>query len=673
MPTESSLVSSPLANYSQSLPLALSQNLEPLSLTHHASNSYAHPLDPLSSTEISEAVQVVSTSKSLASDAFFPTVTLKDPDKAAVLNYTSGVTPPREALVVVLEQAQNLIYEGVVNLDTDTVTTWRVVSEGQPAILESDFELLSSVVKADARWQAAMARRGVTDLDQVQVDGWAPGLLSDAEEASGARLIRGLSYFGGDDPSSFYNRPIEGVLVTVNLNTGEIVDFFDSGVISPISNDSTNLDPSANESNRPMLAPLEIEQPNGQGFSIHGNQITWDNWSFHYRMDPRAGLVVNLVNYNDNGQERSILYDGRLSEMAVPYADTDTTWQFRNAFDVGEYGLGRLSNSMVLGREVPTNAVLIDSVFADDFGAPYISEDSLGVYERDSGLIWQHYDYVTDTTQGRRGRELVLTYIVTIGNYDYALDWVFGQDGSIKVEAQLTGQLLLKGTPATTSDELSERDAYGTLVAPNLIAPNHQHFFNFRLDMDIDGVQNAAIEENTKSDPTGLNNPTGNAFRATETLLTSELKAQRDWDYLQNRAWEFVNSDHTNALGGDIGYTLEVEGNALPFASYNSDIRQRAGFINHHLWVTQYNPNELWAAGDYPNQGRVNQGLPKYTADDQSIVDTDIVTWYTLGTTHIPHPEEYPVMPVEQVGFKLKPSGFFTRNPALDVRSIEPV
>ena len=42
------------------------------------------------------------------------------------------------------------------------------------------------------------------------------------------------------------------------------------------------------------------------------------------------------------------------------------------------------------------------------------------------------------------------------------------------------------------------------------------------------------------------------------------------------------------------------------------------------------------------------------------------VAWYTLGFTHHPAPEEYPVMTADTVGFEIKPDGFFDRNPALD-------
>ena len=44
-----------------------------------------------------------------------------------------------------------------------------------------------------------------------------------------------------------------------------------------------------------------------------------------------------------------------------------------------------------------------------------------------------------------------------------------------------------------------------------------------------------------------------------------------------------------------------------------------------------------------------------------------MVLWYTFGHTHLPRPEDYPVMPTAYIGFMLKPNGFFDLNPANDV------
>ncbi len=73
------------------------------------------------------------------------------------------------------------------------------------------------------------------------------------------------------------------------------------------------------------------------------------------------------------------------------------------------------------------------------------------------------------------------------------------------------------------------------------------------------------------------------------------------------------------------------------------------------------------AAGLYVNQSKGGGGLPAWTAAKRSLDHKDVVLWYTMGVTHIPRPEDWPVMPVHKASFKLMPAGFFDRNPALDV------
>ena len=95
---------------------------------------------------------------------------------------------------------------------------------------------------------------------------------------------------------------------------------------------------------------------------------------------------------------------------------------------------------------------------------------------------------------------------------------------------------------------------------------------------------------------------------------------------------------------------------------------RRAGFARHNLWVTPYAPDEHYAgAGPFTNLHPGGVGLSTYTEADRSIEDTDVVVWHTLGVTHVPRPEDWPIMPVEYAGFTLVPLGFFDRNPALDV------
>ncbi|MEH2000221.1 MAG: primary-amine oxidase [Nostoc sp.] len=630
--------------------------------------SISHPLTSLTEAEISTAVSVIKREKSLSEMAAFPLIALQEPDKEEVLKFTPGKAFGRKAFLVIYERSQNKTYEGIVDLTSKTLNSWKEIPSVQPAIVASEYELATQVVKADSRWQTAMRKRGITDFDQVKISCWAPGILSQQEQATGNRLCRALSYYKGDR-WNYYGSPIEGVLATVNLNTGKIASFVDRGNV-PFSKENWDYD--VKSLGKLLSAPkaLKILQPNGASFRINNNEISWQGWKFRYLMHPRSGLVLYQVTHDDGKDIRPVLYRASLSEMVVPYGDPDPTWSFRNAFDVGEYNLGLLANTMELGKEIPENGLLLDAVFANEQGEPYKIPGIIGIYERDRGMLWKHYEYNTQRNDVRRSRELVMSMTAAVDNYDYSINWIFHQDGTLEVQNELTGIVLAQGTAA---QKQSEDDSYGQLIAKNIFGVNHQHFFNYRLDFDVDGQANSVMEMNVKALPMDEKNPLGNAmptavnYAVTETPLAKETAAVRDLDMKHSREWMIVSADKKNALGAAPGYMLMPEGNSIFFPVEGSNIRQKAEFATHHVWVTKYKPTELYAGGDYPNQTQPGQGLPKYIADDESLMGEDIVLWYTMGVTHIPRSEDWPVMPVHQVGFKLVPRGFFSRNPAINL------
>jgi primary-amine oxidase len=361
---------------------------------------------------------------------------------------------------------------------------------------------------------------------------------------------------------------------------------------------------------------------------------------------------------------RPVLYRASLSETVVPYGDPSTAWAWRNAFDEGEYGIGKLSASVA--RDAPANARFFDAVFADEVGKPYVRPQRVALYERDGGVLWRHSD-AAGQDEVRRARELVLLTVATIGNYDYLFHWIFRQDGELSAEVGATGIMLPKAEgplPAISKDAMPHET--GHRVAPGVVAPHHQHFFCDRLDFDVDGEGNSVIEIDTEAAPAGPANPHGNVIRMRERLLKEENEARRSVSMERSRRWKIVNGSRKNALGDPPGFCLLPGENSVPYARPESGIRRRAGFIDHHLWVTRYRPEERHAAGEYPNQSRGGDGLPRWS-NGEDVRNGDLVVWYTMGLTHLPRPEEWPVMPVSPIGFKLVPFGFFARNPALDV------
>ena len=624
----------------------------------------AHPLDPLSEDEIQLAVALVRADKGFPEGALFPSVVLAEPKKDEVLAWKPGAPERREAAVTILDRRGNRTFEARVDLATKRVLSLRPVEGVQPLVLTEEYDAVPRIVRADPRFIAAMKRRGIDDPSKVWIETWASGnIVPKGQE--GARLLRAI-FFMRDGAINYYNRPIGGVTAVVNLNSEQVVDFVDTGVV-PISPERIEFDEKSLGPLRPDLKPLKGVQPQGPSFTVDGHEVRWQKWRFRFGMHPREGLVLYDVCYEDKGVSRSIIYRAGLSEMVVPYGDPDAAWSWRSAFDEGEYGVGRLASPLEPGIDVPQTARLFDVPFADDFGNAYVLKRVVGLYERDGGLSWKHYDLNHDRNQSRRARELVVSFIATIGNYDYSVAWVFNEDGAIDVEVELTGIMLTKGVQATSAAMHDAAMHHAHLVDKNVAAPHHQHYFNFRIDLDVDGRENSAYELNSRGLPMGPGNPLGNTIVMEETLLARESQAERDLSTATARTWRIGNAKKTNALGYNPSFMLVPGGNTVPFLDPKAPVRRRAGFIDHAVWVTRYKDDERYAAGWYPNQGKLGDGLKAYVKDDEGLAQQDLVLWYTMGITHIPRPEEWPIMTVHRLGFRLIPAGFFDRNPALDL------
>ena len=609
----------------------------------------SHPLTPLTSAEVRIAVKILRDSGRLPAGARFSLISLAEPPKEQVL---SGATVPRRAFAVIYDARQNRTWEAIADLSADRLESFQVIPNSQPAITGQDSEAADRIVRADPRWQRAMRERGLADTNNVYIVAWSAGYFG-LPGTERDRIVRALSYYGGAD-RNFDAHPVEGVMAHVDITSGKILDFLDTDQHVPVSRERFDLDPAANQPLRAAPAPLTIVQPR-PGFQIEDGEVRWQKWRFRYALHPREGLVLYLVGYEDGGRVRSILYRASLSEMVVPYGDPSGAWFFRNSFDAGELGMGVNASTLRPGIDCPTNCTVFDAVTTDGNGVPRPIPGAVALYERDAGVAWKHGD------DARRARELVLAYSSEVGNYDYGFDWIFHQDGALEMRVSLTGIMAVKGVSG------AGHDPYSHLVARNIAAPHHQHFFTFRLDMDVDGAANRVVELNSTPVPPGPQIPYGGAFTMTETPLRTEREAQRHLNLATSRRWIIESSSAKNALGHPTAYALLPGENAEPFAAADSWVRKRAGFLDAHVWVTPYRPQELFAGGDYPNQSHGGDGLVKWTAANRSIDNQDLVLWYTMGITHNPRPEDWPVMPVHAAGFRLIPWGFFAKNPALDL------
>ncbi len=622
-----------------------------------------HPLDPLSAEEILRASTVLREAKQLGAEWRFAIVHLQEPEKAVVLKYQPGESFDRCAFLMVFESTTGATYEAVVNLSSATVASWvhhptETAPYGQPPVLVEDFFNCDRIVKADEGWRDAVKRRGLTDEDikLVQVDPFSAGNFGFPLE-KGRRVVRAVSYYRAARTDNAYSHPIEGLVAVVDLIDKRVLELVDDEVVVPIPKKKHNYDNESLGTPRQDLKPLHIVQPEGPSFRVDGWGVAWQKWNFRVGFTAREGLVLHQIGFDS----RPIIYRASVTEMVVPYGDANTSQFWKNAFDCGEYGLGKLANSLELGCDCLGLIHYFDVAMVEDAGTVTVMKNAVCMHEEDYGILWKHFDFRTGLHQVRRSRRLVVSFFATVGNYDYGFYWYFYQDGTIQLEVKLTGIIQTAGV-APGADY-----PYGGMVSEGLGGPNHQHFFSARLHMMVDGEGNSVTEHEYQPRPWGKDNPYGNVFDVTSRTLSRELDACREADGRTGRFWKIINPNRVNLVGKHPGYKLVAQASPLLLAQPGSSIDQRGGFATKHLWVTPYSAKECYASGTYPNQHAGGEGLSKYVQQNRLIENEDIVVWHTFGHSHVCKPEDFPIMPVEYAGFALKPNNFFDGNPAMDL------
>ena len=622
---------------------------------------------PLSRDEIEHGLALLTESGELTGPIAFSSVNLVEPSKDVVKAFVPGSPIPRVlrflGVAEYSEARQTASFDARVNITTGELLAVRRITNGQVPFGGRDLIQSIKITKADIAWQAAVRKRGVEDVRQVQIDMWpGSGPVPDGVDAT-HRLARTIAFVREDQTDNGYARPLQGIIAHVDLTAGRVVHLEDHGVTA-IPPESGRYEAARQPSLRTDLKPIAITQPEGPSFTVKGHAVEWQKWSFRVSLHPQHGLVLHTLSYDDAGERRSILYRASLADMVVPYGDCDPMHTWKHVLDASEASVGNLANSLTLGCDCLGEIHYFDShsLLAD--GSVYTVENAICLHEEDYGVLWKHTDLLSATTEVRRARRLVVSSFFTVGNYEYGFFWYLYLDGTIQMEVKLTG---IVGVSAVETG--AERPEFAPLIAPNLASPIHQHLFCFRLDFDVDGEKNSVYEVDVEPVPPGPDNPHGTQFRARNTLLQSEDAARRDIAPQASRSWKVINPHRTNRLGVPVGYKLLAGATPTLFAQADSYVGQRTGFARHNLWVTAFTPDELSAAGDITLQSPGGAGLLRYSRG-RNIENTDIVVWHTFGVTHIPRPEDWPVMPVESAGFSLMPVGFLNATPPWTYRRV---
>jgi primary-amine oxidase len=626
-----------------------------------------HPLDPATADEYLAGREIMAAAGLLAGPVRFAYYGLEEPPKDEVLagrapdNRESPKTADRRLRAFLINTDTGESADVVVSLPGRRVVSARRLdprTDGQVPIIESDFAAVDQIVKADPGWRAAMARRGLHDLSKIRACPITAGVFGVADDDR-RRMVRVLAFVQPDEHALAWAHPVDGVAAYVDLIEKKVFKVTDEFEL-PVPAESGDYDDEAVRGPyRTTLQPIEITQPDGPSFTLDGYALRWQDWSMRIGFDAREGLSLHQISLYSGGRERPVIYRASIPEMVVPYGDPRFRY-WQAYFDTGEYLVGKWANSLELGCDCLGEVAYLDATVTDDSGQPRVIQNAICVHEEDFGIGWKHTDIFNGSAASRRQRRLVVSYFSTVGNYDYGFYWYFYLDGTVECEIKTTGVLFTSAYPGGDHP-------YATEVAPGLGGPVHQHLFSARLDMTVDGLANAVEEVDVSGRPIGPDNPYGNAIVQHVTRLTRESEAGRRADGARGRTWRIISTERKNRFGRPTSYTLYPEPTPVLLADPDSPLAARAGFAANHLWVTRYDPAQRYSAGDFVNQHPGGAGLPAFIAGDRDIDGADVVLWHTFGPTHVPRPEDWPVMPVSRCGFTLKPTGFFDRNPALDV------
>lgn len=639
-----------------------------------STGALAHPLDGLTAEEYTAIKTILVEAGTVGDETLFPLIELIEPPKAEVRAWTAGNDPDRRALVQFTDG--DGFSEAVVNITDGAVESAEVI-DGQPMVLFTEFMSAMEAALGHPDMRAGLDARGLTPDDVFCLPLTAGNFLTEAYE--GGRQMKVPCYVLPSG-SNFYAKPIEGLFAWVELTTGEVLEVVDEGAI-PLPRDPwgyTEDEIAQRQPLRPEMNPALLGQDGGPNYEIDGGNISWDIWRFHLRVDKRPGLVLSQIEANDQGTWRSVLYQAHLSEVFVPYQDPSAGWYWRTYMDSGEYGFGLFLSPLEAGIDCPAYATFLPAVVNDDMGNALEIPNAVCVFERDIGdPAWRHFEVFAqgpDTftpTEGRPETELVVRSASEVGNYDYLIDYRFKPNGDIYIKVGATGLDAVKGVAATTmSDPTADADTeFGTLIAPHLVAPFHDHYFNFRLDFDIDQPANMFHTMDIVPAEIAEGAQRRSMWTVEHVMPDSELDARYKISASTPRYFHIMNPARESYLGHRPGWMIHHGSVAYgPYDYENDPPMKRNAYIEYSVWATVYDPDQRYAGGKYAFQSDGTDTLATWVQADRPLMGEDIVIWFTAGFHHIPRMEDWPVMSTEWKTIHIMPHNFFATNPAMTLR-----
>lgn len=261
-----------------------------------------------------------------------------------------------------------------------------------------------------------------------------------------------------------------------------------------------------------------------QGFPVGGTEET--HWRVCWATHVKNGLVITGAWFRKapGAPFVRVLWDGRISEIFVPYHDGSPRY-----YDVTNFSFNLTSVSTA---DCPGPS-----------GGPIASNVCKEV--RDRGLVWKDY------AQVRRGQELSLWGALGAGNYNYVMEWIFRDDG------------MLIGRVGATAVNL-----------PSKPLMTHVHNPMWRLDIDLNGAWGDSVAEMIHTE-SGLNGIDNHALIRTERGL--------QWKLPSFTGLHVTDSALKNGKGHTSGYIL-MPWNAHGVSRHQEAFTQQDMWVSRYKW-----------------------------------------------------------------------------------------
>lgn len=416
----------------------------------------------------------------------------------------------------------------------------------------------------------------------------------------------------------------------------------------------------------PLREP-RLYEPDGKRYTADSNHVEYMGWSFDFRIRTSSGAQLFDIRFNG---ER-IVYELSLQEMAAFYSGYSPMQTYTDYLD-SMWSIGA-NFELVKGVDCPDTATFFDFVALVDSSAPTKRRNAICVFEQNNGIpLRRHYDNDFEGGYsfygGMPGTSLIVRTICTPYNYDYIYDFIFHPNGVIHAKVSTSGYL-------QTTFWTPEEDEYGTQVHKNVAGSLHDHLFHFKVDLDVAGRNNSFEMLSVK-----VENISSRWFankwhiqkRVERELKRNETAAAYKFDFQRPCYLNFFNHARKNIQGVHRGYRVHLSGIVDQLYPQHWNFTNGFQWSFYQMAVTKYKKTEERSSSMY-NQNDLYDPVVNFRGfidDDEVIVNQDLVSWISVGLTHIPHSEDIPntATPGNSAGFFLRPFNYFEEDPSLASR-----